>query len=83
MPRLVRDEALADRRHVVVLLRLVARADGRLVYGELIDVETGAKKRFADWGGQTRLARALLAEAVKRRDDSPTDRRSDTEEASS
>ena len=82
MPRLVPDEALADRRHVVALLRLVARADGRLVYGELIDVETGAKERFADWGGQTRLAKALLAEAVKRREDSPSGPRSDIEEAS-
>jgi len=66
VPRFDSPDALADRRYVVVMLRLVARADGGLVYGELVDVETGSTSGFADWDGQTRAVREWLEQAVQR-----------------
>jgi hypothetical protein len=57
-------DALADRRQLVVILRLVAATTGRLLYGEVIDVETGPTGRFADWRGMTAAVRAWLADEM-------------------
>lgn len=54
-------EALADRRQLVVILRLVAAATGQLLYGEVIDVETGPTGRFVGWRGMTAAVRSWLA----------------------
>jgi hypothetical protein len=48
------------------MLRLVARPDGGLVYGELVDVDTGSSSPFVDWTSQTRVVREWLEEAVQR-----------------
>jgi hypothetical protein len=57
-------DALAERRQLVVILRLVAAATGRLLYGEVIDVETGPTGRFADWRGMTAAVRTWLADEM-------------------
>jgi len=57
-------DALADRRQLVVILRLVAATTGRLLYGEVIDVEAGPTGRFADWRGMTTAVRRWLADEL-------------------
>lgn len=54
-------EALADRGHFVVMLRLVA-VGGRLLSGEVVDIETGPRVRFVGWPGLVPAVRSWLAE---------------------
>jgi hypothetical protein len=58
-------EALADRRQLVVVLRLVTGTRGRLLYGEVIDVETGPTGRFIGWHGMTAAVRSWLVRELK------------------
>lgn len=60
MPQPGRD-ALADQRQLVVVLRLVAGTTGDLLYGEVIDVESGPIRRFIGWRGMTSALRSWLA----------------------
>ena len=53
MPDLTGSDALADRRHFIVVLRLVTGSGGRLLYGEVVDVDAGPRTRFAGWRGMT------------------------------
>lgn len=55
-------ESLADRRHLVVMLRLVTGARGRLLYGAVVDVSAGPEHRFSGWGGLREALRAWLAD---------------------
>ena len=57
-------DALAERRQLVVILRLVTAATGRLLYGEVIDVETGPTGRFVGWRGLTAAVRSWLADEM-------------------
>lgn len=57
-------DALADRRQLVVIVRLVTAATGRLLYGEVIDVDSGSAGRFADWRGMTAAVRHWLADEL-------------------
>ena len=57
-------DALADRRQLVVILRLVAATTGRLLYGEVVDVETGPTGRFSDLRGMTAAIRSWLADEM-------------------
>ena len=54
-------EVLADRRHFIVILRLVA-AGGRLLSGEVVDIETGPRGRFVGWPGLVPAVRSWLTE---------------------
>jgi hypothetical protein len=56
--------ALDDRRQFVVILRLVAATTGRLLYGEVIDVDMGPTGRFAGWRGMTKAVRNWLADEM-------------------
>ena len=58
-------DALADRRQLVVILRLVAARTGRLLYGEVIDVETGPTGRFVGWRGMTTAVRTWLTNELE------------------
>ena len=42
-------DAMADRRHLQVVLDIVVGPGGRFVYGTVIDVDLGIQGRFADW----------------------------------
>lgn len=53
-------EALADRRHLIVVLRIVTGAGGRLLYGEVVDVRAGPRDRFSGWRGLERALRQWL-----------------------
>ena len=57
-------DALADRRQLVVIVRLVTASTGRLLYGEVIDVESGSTGRFADWRGMTAAVRGWLTDEL-------------------
>jgi sensor domain CHASE-containing protein len=41
-------DALVARRQLVAVVRLVVDPGGRVVYGALVDPETGRQRRFAD-----------------------------------
>ena len=56
MPTPGRLERLADERVLTVMLRLVIARDGRLVHGEIVDLEGVVRQRFAHW---TELLTAL------------------------
>jgi hypothetical protein len=58
-------ESLADRRQLVVVLRLVAGTTGQLLYGEVIDAQTGPIGRFMGWRGMTAAVRSWLAREVR------------------
>jgi hypothetical protein len=56
----VNGNSLANRRHVVAVLRLVVDADGRVEKGELVDTEARPLGRFANWRGLIRAIRTWL-----------------------
>jgi hypothetical protein len=59
-------ESLADRRHLVVVLRLVTATTGQLLYGEVIDAHTGSTGRFIGWRGMTSAVRSWLVDELGR-----------------
>jgi hypothetical protein len=63
-------EALTERRQLVVILRLVAATTGRLLYGEVIDVEAGPTGRFVGWRGMTNAVRTWLSSEIEKPADS-------------
>ena len=50
-----------ERRQVILILRLVLDARGRLQYGEAVDTEARSQGRFVGWRGLTRTLRTWLA----------------------
>jgi hypothetical protein len=42
-------DKLTEKRHITVILRLVVNQDGRLVHGEVVDVEGKPQGRFVGW----------------------------------
>jgi hypothetical protein len=55
------EATLVNKRQVVLILRLVLDADGRLEYGEAVDTEARSQGRFVGWRDLTRTVRAWLA----------------------
>lgn len=53
-------DKLANKQYATLLLRLVLDQQGRLLYGELVDVAGGQPARFAGWRGMIRTVRAWL-----------------------
>jgi hypothetical protein len=51
---------LAEKRYVTVILRLLLDRRGRLINGELVDVESTLEDRFIGWRGLTRAVRGWL-----------------------
>jgi len=51
---------------VVVVLRLMVAADGRLGNGEAVDVELPQGRRFSGWSELEVALRAILAAAAER-----------------
>lgn len=52
---------LADKRYATVVLRLVLDKHGRLMHGELVDVEGTLQQRFKGRRGLTQAVRTWLA----------------------
>ncbi len=68
-------DKLADIHHVTLILRLALNRRGRLLHGELLDVELldvaqTKPRRFKGWSGLTRALRDWLANQSS--DDSAT-----------
>jgi hypothetical protein len=52
---------LADKRQIILILRLTIDVLGQLLYGEIVDVEGTVIGRFAEW---QRLWSTILAQEV-------------------
>jgi len=59
-------EALMDRREIAVVLRFLVEAEGNLIYGEVVDVDTNASRRFTAWRDLEPTMWAALREALNR-----------------
>ena len=46
-------DELVETRHVTLVLRLVLSQNGRVMYGELINAESGQSQHFRDRSGLT------------------------------
>jgi hypothetical protein len=55
---------LAEKQYATLILRLVLDQQGRLLYGELVDVAGGQPKWFAGWRGMISAVRAWLNRQV-------------------
>ena len=51
---------LGQRRHAVVVLRLVLDEGGRLSHGEVVDASGRFRGRFGDWPAMVRVLRDWL-----------------------
>jgi hypothetical protein len=60
-------EALSEKRYATFMLRILVDRRGRLVHGEVTDVEFQTEGRFKGWRQLPRTIRALLAR--QQRDD--------------
>jgi hypothetical protein len=67
MPAPPLPNALADKRQLTLILRLVVDERGRLVHGHLLDVEARSLGRFLTWRELTRTVRAGLARQLPHR----------------
>jgi hypothetical protein len=54
-------DALASRREVTVVLRLVIGSGNRLLYGQVVDVIDGPQPGFRGWAGLTQGLRRWLS----------------------
>jgi hypothetical protein len=52
---------LADKRQIILILRLTTNKRGQLLYGETVDVEGTVIGRFAEWQRLWTTIRAWLA----------------------
>jgi len=60
MPASPDGETLSKTRYVTVLLRLLVDQRGRVIHGEVVDVEGRTAANFTGWRGLTRAVRARL-----------------------
>jgi hypothetical protein len=63
VPEPCESDALADRRSVTVIVRLVLDRQGRLVHGEVIDTKARMRGRFTAWDALVPLLRAVLEDS--------------------
>ncbi len=61
MPATRNDYALAEKRHIIVILRLVVDRHDRLLDGQLVDTEGTLGGRFHQWRDVTSTVRNWLA----------------------
>ncbi len=60
MSSLSSSDRLADTRQVTVILRMQVDRQGRILHGEVVDVDGNSRIRFKDLAGLTRTLRAWL-----------------------
>ncbi len=61
MATLPADGDLGGKLYLTVVVRLLVDEHGRLIHGEVADLQETSKQRFADWEGMVRAVRACLA----------------------
>jgi hypothetical protein len=54
-------DVLSERRYVSLLLRIVIDRRGRVLHGEIVDIDGGTRMRFAERRGLSRALQAYLA----------------------
>ena len=59
------EDALTARRQLEAVVPLVVEADERVLYGELVDAETGRQQRFSRTGGLGQLIDAWVTEKTQ------------------
>jgi len=47
-------------RHITLILRTLVDRGGRVLHGEVIDAESGARRPFVGWEGLVQAIRTLL-----------------------
>ncbi len=62
MPSLPTSDKLSESHHISLALRLTLNPSGRLLYGEVVDVETKFHHRFESWEGLTRTLQEWLVD---------------------
>lgn len=62
MPARPPEDKLSEKRYRSVSLRLLLDRRGRLIQGEIVDLQGQAQRRFVGWRGLVRGLRAWLAE---------------------
>jgi hypothetical protein len=60
VPILPEGTTLGEKRYATLILRLVLDRQGRLLYGELVDVEDGHPDHFSGWRGMISAVRVWL-----------------------
>ena len=56
-------EGLAEKRYVTVILRLLIDRRGRLIHGEVADLEGKTQSRFSQWRELSWAVRTGLAQS--------------------
>jgi hypothetical protein len=59
------DNQLADKRQVVLILRLVLNKQGQLLHGEIVDVAYKVIGRFANWTHLNYLMQMWLVNKIE------------------
>jgi hypothetical protein len=59
------DNQLADKRQVVLILRLVLNKQGQLLHGEIVDVADKVIGRFANWTHLNYLMQMWLVNKIE------------------
>lgn len=52
---------LGGKSYLTVVVRLLADEHGRLIHGEVADLQGTSQQRFADWEGMVHAVQACLA----------------------
>ena len=60
MPARPPEDKLSEKQYVSVTLRLLLDRRGRLIQGEVVDLQGQAQQRFVGWRGLVRVLRAWL-----------------------
>lgn len=60
MPARPPEDKLSEKHYVSVTLRLLLDRRGRLIQGEVVDLQGQAQRRFVGWRGLVRVLRAWL-----------------------
>lgn len=68
VPEPRRSEELASTRHLLVLVRLTVGAEDEILYGEVVDTDTGAAVPFHGIHGVPRALQEWLVMALERMD---------------
>jgi hypothetical protein len=57
-------DRLSDPLYITVILRLAVEQQGRLLHGELVDLEGMAQGRFGHWAALIECMRGFLERAI-------------------
>lgn len=60
MPARPPEDKLSEKYYVSVTLRLLLDRRGRLIQGEVVDLQGQTQRRFVGWRGLVRVLRAWL-----------------------